>query len=194
MGHLGLVMCLAFGFILFGKEIVFYLFGADFLPALVIIPFSAVTLILNYANSLMAIFINIQGRAKVIAMTSFVSLIINAGLNFPLIPYFESLYGVAGAGVGGALTTNISELSVFVCLLYVTGISNFGLRNIVRLTIVLALAVTAHFFKADLIEMTFYKRCIVFLVSASILPFTMGSLKARDLRFIWEKLSQRIRK
>ena len=41
---LGLVLCIGLGFIIFGRDILFYLYGSDFMPALIIIPFSAVTL------------------------------------------------------------------------------------------------------------------------------------------------------
>ena len=119
---LGLVLCIGLGFIIFGRDILYYLYGSDFMPAIIIIPFSAVTLFFNYLNAILAIFMNIAGKGKVVAYTTFISLLINGMLNFMFIPYFFNLYGKGGSGVGASLTTNISELSVFIGFIFVMGI------------------------------------------------------------------------
>ena len=164
------------------------MFGQDFLPALVIIPFSALTLVLNYINTFLSILINLQGKAKIFAITTFISLLINAGLNLTFIPYFFSLYGTGGSGIGASLTTNISELFIFVSFVFVIGIRNFGYKNLLRASTIIVIFLGIHFLYAQIQELGLLYRIICATIAVLCLPFVTFCFNVHDIKLLKEQL------
>ena len=130
---------------------------------------------------------NIAGKGKVVAYTTFISLLINGMLNFMFIPYFFNLYGEGGSGVGASLTTNISELSVFIGFIFVMGIKKFGYTNLLRVIVILGVFIGSHYVYEDINQLSLFYKIPVAIITLPVLSVLLGCFQYGDLKVLKDR-------
>ncbi len=115
---LGLAALVAVGSYLFGDFAVNLVFGrAKFAPAAVIIQASGPGQAFLFADVFFASAIIAVGRSTQLAVAKALSLLATVGLNFLLIPYFQSHYG--NGGIGLVLASAGTEVLMFTAVAFI---------------------------------------------------------------------------
>ncbi len=108
---------IAVGLIFFARPIVQVLFGLrQFGPSSVILQVFSLGMLLTYVDFVLGGAVLAVDKQKQWAVVAFGAMIVNIGLNFFLIPYFQRTAG--NGGIGAAVATDVTELFVMVCAIY----------------------------------------------------------------------------
>ncbi len=108
---------IAVGLIFFSRFIVQLLFGLkEFGPSAVIIQLFSAGMLLTYVDFVFGGIVLAIDKQKQWAMIAFGAMVVNIGMNYLLIPYFQTLSG--NGGMGAAIATDLTELFVMISALF----------------------------------------------------------------------------
>ncbi len=108
---------IAVGLIFFSRFIVQILFGLkEFGPSAAIIQLFSAGMLLTYVDFVFGGIVLALDKQKQWAMIAFGAMVVNIGMNYLLIPYFQSHSG--NGGMGAAIATDLTELFVMVSALF----------------------------------------------------------------------------
>lgn len=130
------------GLIFFGREAILLLYGEEFLPAVHIVATLAPVLTLTYVNVFLAMSATLSSNGVAMAVVMGFTVLLNAALNYFLIPWGVATWGVGGAGIAVGVATIVAELTNAIGLFMVSRVPLWSAR-VARIIVAITLPAVA---------------------------------------------------
>ncbi len=110
-------------FIIWGTEIISFVFGPQYAPAATALAILCIGQLVNTSCGSVALIVNMTGNERVAVRVASFSVILNALLALLLIPK----YGLIGAAIGNTVSMSVWNISLMIFLRKKTGIKSYAL-------------------------------------------------------------------
>ncbi len=172
------------GLIFFGREAIMILYGAEFLPAVHIVATLAPVLTLTYLNVFLAMSSTLSSNGVAMAAVMGTTVLLNATMNYFLIPWGAATWGVGGAGVVVAGSTLVAELANAVGLFMVSRVSLWNAR-VARILFAITLPALGALWAFDELQaLPLTTRVLSFVIFVPAYCWITGLVTPREIRLI----------
>lgn len=172
------------GLIFFGREAIMILYGQEFLPAVHIIAALAPGLTLTYLNVFLAMSAILSSNGVAMAFVMGTTVLLNAALNYFLIPWGTATWGIGGAGIVVALSTLVAESLNAVGLFLASRVSLWNAR-VARIMIVITLPALGSLCAFDELQaLSLPVRMLSFMFFVPAYCWITGLVTSREIRVI----------